>query len=140
MRVKLDEDLPRAAVFLLRSAGEDAQTVHEQGMNGWQDPDLWRAVQTEGPFLITGDKGFADLRSYPPGSHCGVLLLRPDRDGVGPLVDLLKNPCCVGEARRLVLDQLSRHYQRPFADQWEFVDYVHQRKLELDLTTPPKRP
>lgn len=90
MRVKLDEDLPRAAVFLLRSAGEDVQTVHDQGMNGWQDPDLWRAVQTEERFLITGDKGFADLRSYPPGSHGGVLLLRPDRDGVGPLVDLLK--------------------------------------------------
>ena len=42
------------------------------------------------------------------------------------LVDLLKHPCCVGEARRLVLDQLARHYHRPFADQWDFVDYVHQ--------------
>ena len=56
------------------------------------------------------------------------------------LVDLLKNPFCVGEARRMVLEQLSRHYQRPFADQWEFVDYVQQEKLNLDLTTPPVRP
>jgi len=55
------------------------------------------------------------------------------------LVDLLKHPCCVGEARRLVLDQLARHYQRTFADQWDFVDYVHQQKLGLDLTTPPAR-
>jgi hypothetical protein len=55
------------------------------------------------------------------------------------LVDLLKHPCCVGEARRLVLDQLARHYQRPFADQWDFVDYVQQQKLPLDLTTPPAR-
>jgi hypothetical protein len=45
----------------------------------------------------------------------------------------------VGEARRLVLDQLARHYHRPFADQWDFVDYVHQQKLGLDLTTPPAR-
>jgi len=56
------------------------------------------------------------------------------------LVDLLKQPFCVGDARRVVLEQLSRHYQRPFADQWDFVDYVHQHKLDLDLTTPPQRP
>jgi hypothetical protein len=56
------------------------------------------------------------------------------------LVDILKQPFSVGEARRLVLEQLSRHYHRPFADQWEFVDYVHQHKLALDLTTPPQRP
>jgi hypothetical protein len=52
------------------------------------------------------------------------------------LVDLLKHPCCVGEARRLVLEALSRHYQRSFADQWDFVDFAHQHKLGLDLTTP----
>jgi hypothetical protein len=37
-----------------------------------------------------------------------------------------------------VLDQLARHYHRPFADLWDFVDYVHQQ-LDLDLTTPPAR-
>jgi serine/threonine protein kinase len=56
------------------------------------------------------------------------------------LVGLLKQPFCVGEARRLVLEQLSRHYHRSFADQWEFVEYVHKHKLALDLTTPPQRP
>jgi serine/threonine protein kinase len=55
------------------------------------------------------------------------------------LVDLLKHPCCVGEARRLVLDQLAGRYQRPFADQWDFVDYVEQQQLGLDPTTPPAR-
>jgi hypothetical protein len=56
------------------------------------------------------------------------------------LVDILKQPLCVNEVRRLVLDQLSRHYNRPFADQWEFVDFVHTHNLDLDLTTPPQRP
>jgi serine/threonine protein kinase/pilus assembly protein TadC len=55
------------------------------------------------------------------------------------LVDLLKHPFCVGEARRLVLDQLARHYHQPFADQWDLVDYVQEQKLGLDLTTPPAR-
>jgi hypothetical protein len=55
------------------------------------------------------------------------------------LVDLLKHPLCVGQTRRLVLDQLGRHYHRPFADQWDFVDYAQQQKLDLDLTKPPVR-
>ncbi len=46
-------------------------------------------VQAEGRFLVTADKGFADIRLYPPGTHGGVLLLRPDEDGIAPLVDLL---------------------------------------------------
>jgi hypothetical protein len=32
--------------------------------------------QSEHRWLVTADKGFADLRRYPPGSHCGVILLR----------------------------------------------------------------
>jgi hypothetical protein len=56
------------------------------------------------------------------------------------LVHPLKHPLCVGEPRRLVLDQLARHYHRPFADPWDFVAYDHQQqKLGLDLTTPPAR-
>jgi hypothetical protein len=54
-------------------------------------------------------------------------------------VDLLKHPFCVGEARRLVLDQLARPYHRPFAGQCDFVDYVQQQKLGVDFTTPPTR-
>ena len=56
------------------------------------------------------------------------------------LVDLLKHPLCVGEARRLVLAQLARHYGRPFADQWEFVAYAQQHLPDVDLSSPPKRP
>jgi hypothetical protein len=34
---------------------------------------------------------------------------------------------------------LSRHYGRPFADQWDFVEYARQQKLDLDLTSPSPR-
>jgi hypothetical protein len=53
------------------------------------------------------------------------------------LVDLLKDPLCVGAARRAVMDQLSRHYGRPFADQWEFARFAEEHKLGLDLNSPP---
>ncbi len=58
-------------------------------MGGTKDPALWKAIQQENRFLVTADKGFADVRTYPPGHHAGVLLLRPDEDGVRPIIDLL---------------------------------------------------
>ncbi len=56
------------------------------------------------------------------------------------LVELLKHPFCVGEARRAVLDALEFTYKRPFKDQWEFVEYAQKHQPQLDLLTPPKRP
>jgi len=89
--VKVDEDLPRAVVQMLRDAGYDAVGVIEQGMGGWKDPELWKAVQSENRFFITADKGFADIRLYPPGTHRGILLLRPDEDGIRPVVQLIRS-------------------------------------------------
>jgi hypothetical protein len=72
-------------------------------------------------------------------------LLQPAAEPVPPplpaqtLVNLLKQPLCVGPALRAVLDQLQRHYGRPFADQWEFVRFAQERRLGLDLTSPPRR-
>jgi predicted nuclease of predicted toxin-antitoxin system len=59
-------------------------------MSGWKDAELWRKIQAEDRFLITADKGFADIRIYPPGSHASVMLLRPGQDGIRPTVDLLE--------------------------------------------------
>jgi tRNA A-37 threonylcarbamoyl transferase component Bud32 len=56
------------------------------------------------------------------------------------LVELLKRPGFVGPARRGVLDHLGSRYHRTFADQWEFVRYAREQHLDLDFTTPPKRP
>jgi predicted nuclease of predicted toxin-antitoxin system len=89
MRVKVDEDLPLDGVRLLQERGYDAASVTAQGMGGWKDRPLWDAVQAEQRFLVTADKGFGDLRQYAPGTHAGILLLRPDEDGIRPLTELL---------------------------------------------------
>ncbi len=75
-RVKIDEDLPRQVADLVADQGYDAATVVGQGWQGVSDDELWPRVQDEEPWLITADKGFADLRLHPPGSHTGVILLR----------------------------------------------------------------
>jgi predicted nuclease of predicted toxin-antitoxin system len=89
-QVKVDEDLPSAVVAMLHAKGYEAVGVLQQGMQGWKDPELWQAVQSEGRFLVTADKGFADARTHPPGSHAGVLLLRPDEQGIRPLIRLME--------------------------------------------------
>ncbi len=90
MRVKVDEDLPTAIAQLLRATWHDAVGVLEQGMGGWKDAEVWKAVQSEARFLVTADKGFGDIRIYPPGTHSGVLILRSDEDGIRPMVELIQ--------------------------------------------------
>jgi predicted nuclease of predicted toxin-antitoxin system len=90
MRVKIDEDLPQPVTQSLRDRGYDAASVVEQGMGGWKDSTLWQAIQAEQRFLVTADKGFADVRLYAAGTHAGVLLLRPDQDGIRPMIELLE--------------------------------------------------
>ena len=90
MHVKVDEDIPPIAAAWLRDRGYEASTVVDQGMGGWKDEPLWQAVQADRQFLLTADKGFADIRVHPPGVHAGILLLRPDEDGVRPILELLQ--------------------------------------------------
>jgi len=90
VRVKVDEDLPGAAAQMLQSRGYEAVSVIDQGMGGMKDRPLWLAVQAEHSFLVTAEKGFADIRFYPPGTHAGILLLRPDQAGIRPILELLE--------------------------------------------------
>jgi predicted nuclease of predicted toxin-antitoxin system len=76
MRVKVDEDLPRGIAQIASACGHDAVTVLGQGWQGMPDDVLWHRVQAERRWLITADKGLVDMRSHPPGSHAGIILLR----------------------------------------------------------------
>jgi predicted nuclease of predicted toxin-antitoxin system len=78
--VKVDEDLPTEIAGLVEAAGHDARTVHAQGHSGMPDEQLWPVVQQEQRMLLTADKGFADSRTYPPGSHAGIVLFRLPRE------------------------------------------------------------
>jgi hypothetical protein len=64
----------------------------------------------------------------------------PCRLATQDLVELLKMPTCVGQVRRVILDQLGNRYGRRFATHWDFVRYAQEQRLHLDFTTPPQRP
>jgi predicted nuclease of predicted toxin-antitoxin system len=90
MKVKVDEDLPKALISMLQLVGYDTTGVYEEGMGGWKDFALWEFVQAENRFFVTADKGFGDIRVYPPGTHHGVLVLRPGEDGINPVIELMQ--------------------------------------------------
>ena len=90
LRFKVDEDLPAEIAALLRDARHDAMTVHEQSLSGTTDGDLWPIVQREGRCLVTADKGFADARQHPPGTHAGIVLLRHPHESRAGYLQLMR--------------------------------------------------
>lgn len=94
MKIKIDENLPASVAELLRESGVDAHTVAEEDLAGAADPDLLDAVRSEDRMLFTLDRGFGDIRRYPPGTHTGIVVFRLDdeappaaRAAVAQLVD-----------------------------------------------------
>ncbi len=81
MKVKVDENLPVTVAALLRDRGVHADTVSDEGLIGASDATVFDATQGEDRLIITLDRGFGDVRRYPPGSHAGVVVLRLDSDG-----------------------------------------------------------
>jgi hypothetical protein len=48
-------------------------------------------------------------------------------------------PTCFGECRRVVLDHLGNIHGQRFTNHWSFVRFVREKRLDVDLTTPPRR-
>ena len=85
MRVKLDENLPVQLKALFTESGHDAATVVDEDMGGAPDGEIAAACIAEERVLITLDLDFADIRTYPPGEHSGIVVFRlprADRDAV----------------------------------------------------------
>jgi predicted nuclease of predicted toxin-antitoxin system len=101
LKIKVDEDLPKGIAESLRRVIPDTLTVLEEGLSGTLDPKLWVTAQREGRFLITGDKAFANIKKYPPGTHHGVLLLRPNETGVLQMCGLVDDVLKLGNLENL---------------------------------------
>ena len=83
MKIKLDENISRHLKQPLTEVGHTVFTAAEQGLLGRRDQEVAAAASVEGCVLLTLDLEFGDLRKYPPGSHPGVILFRPQT--LGPL-------------------------------------------------------
>jgi predicted nuclease of predicted toxin-antitoxin system len=76
MRFKVDENLPKEVAELLTAEAHDAVTVNDEALQGSLDAKLAQICQAEDRILVTLDMGFADIRSYPPQTLPGLIVLR----------------------------------------------------------------
>jgi predicted nuclease of predicted toxin-antitoxin system len=74
----LDQNVPRQVGEFLRRRRPEWRVFHagEVGLSGAPDERVFQWAQQERAIVITFDEDFADARTYPLGSHAGVIRLR----------------------------------------------------------------
>lgn len=77
MRLFLDHCVSRRTVDYLRQIGHEVLTSKELEKESAFDRDILAAAASTDRVLVTEDRGFGDIRKYPPRDHSGVILLRP---------------------------------------------------------------
>jgi predicted nuclease of predicted toxin-antitoxin system len=102
VKIKLDENLPASAAAPLRARGHDVDTVIDEGLVGAEDPVVLAAATGEARLLMTLDRGLGDLRSYPPGTHGGVVVIRVDDQSPRAVAQAVSQLCAAVD-----LDDLS---------------------------------
>jgi hypothetical protein len=77
VKIKLDENIGRRGVELLRLAGHDVMTVREQKLQGARDEVLFDVCAGEDRVLISLDHDFGQVLRFPPESGAGLVILEP---------------------------------------------------------------
>ena len=91
MKFKLDENIGRRGLDLLRRAGHDVVTVRDEGLAGAPDEEIFSVVVSESRALITLDYDFAQILRFPPHSSAGIVVLElGGRASLEALLDRLR--------------------------------------------------
>jgi predicted nuclease of predicted toxin-antitoxin system len=103
VKFKLDENIGRRGLELLRTAGHDVMTVLDQGLAGATDERLFATCAGEGRALITLDHDFGQVTRFPPERSAGVVVLEAGpRASVPAILDRLRDFLAVLETRSVV--------------------------------------
>jgi predicted nuclease of predicted toxin-antitoxin system len=83
VKFKLDENIGRRGLELLKASGHDVMTVWDQGLRGVTDQKLFEICSAEGRALVTLDRDFGQILRFPPEKSAGIVILE-----VGPRATL----------------------------------------------------
>ena len=75
-----DECTFTKTVRMMRAAGCTVHRVQDLGMAGAPDAEVYQTALDKEAVLVTTDRGFGDVRSYPPSSHHGIIVLHVSPD------------------------------------------------------------
>jgi predicted nuclease of predicted toxin-antitoxin system len=87
MRFLIDADMPRSMVDVVRKHGHQALDVRDIGPSLALDADIAAYARAEDFCIVTGDFGFADIRTYPPGDYAGIIVLGLPRNASGKYIN-----------------------------------------------------
>ena len=90
MKIKVDENLPSELALLFVEYGHAADTVPEEGLASQPDSVIAERARAEGRCLVTLDREIGDIRLNPPGTHPGILVLRPASQLVPSILSLAR--------------------------------------------------
>jgi predicted nuclease of predicted toxin-antitoxin system len=90
LKFKVDENLPTEYASILRVAGFEADTVSDEKLSGATDSVVSERCCAEDRVLMTLDLDFANVQTYAPKSHPGIVVFRSKSQDKPTLVALLK--------------------------------------------------
>ena len=102
MNFKFDENLPASSATVLAAAGHDIDTVGAEGLAGAPDRGVVAAATAAGRILITLDQGMGDIRTYPPSSHAGIVVLRVNDQSAATVTQAISDLATLAEAASLI--------------------------------------
>ena len=104
MKIKLDQNLSIHLREVLAALNHDIDTVFDEDLTGADDDTVLEAARSQDRILFTLDTDFLNLKAYPPGSHSGIVVFRPPRQGALALTKFVK--------AFMLSSDLRRHYAR----------------------------
>jgi predicted nuclease of predicted toxin-antitoxin system len=71
--------------------GIDADTVFDEQLAGRPDAEVLSVASGDGRIVFTLDRGFGNIRAYPPGSHRGIVVFRLDDQSARSAISAVEN-------------------------------------------------
>ena len=100
MKIKLDQNLSIYLREVLAALDHDVDTVFDEGLTGVDDVVVLQAARSQDRILSTLDTDFLNLKVYPPGTHSGIVVFRPPRQGALTLAKFVKAFVLSSDLRR----------------------------------------
>jgi predicted nuclease of predicted toxin-antitoxin system len=75
VKIKVDENIGRSGVELLREGGHDVMTVTDQELSGAAEERIFQVCRSERRTLVTLDRDFGHVPRFPLKQTAGIVVL-----------------------------------------------------------------